>query len=434
MMVGSDSALRLPKCFRVRQNFACQEIAEIATTVRAELDRGGLSTLVHPGQRVAIAVGSRGIRNLALIVRTVVAAAQEIGADVVVTPAMGSHGGATAEGQIAMLASLGVDDKSIGCPVRATMETVSAGDVSIRGGDVSLPLHFDRLCSEADHVILVNRIKPHTRLVGDLQSGLCKMLMIGLGNHEGAVAYHRAFPAFDYQLDKVTPAAIPRILSRMPITLGLAIVEDALDQTSLIEAVRSEDFLIREPELLKSATDRMPGLPFDRADLLIVDRIGKEISGTGLDTNVVGRKASDKNAGPNEWPKIRQIYVRSLSQKSGGNASGIGIAEYCRSEVVREADMKTTYINCLTSEHVTAAAIPMHFETDAEVLHAAVGQACRSTAAQIRWMWIRDTLSLGEVVCSEAYFDEAQSRPDLTILQPPDGIKFDSLRQLKNAF
>lgn len=433
-MVDSESPPRLPKCFRVRQDFASQGIAEIATAVRDELKRAELSALIKPGQRVAIAVGSRGISHLALIVKTIVAVTMELGADVVVAPAMGSHGGATAAGQVAMLASLGVDEETIGCPISATMDTVSAGEVPVAEGGVSLPLHFDRVCSEADHVILVNRIKPHTRLVGDLQSGLCKMLMIGLGNHEGAVAYHRAFPAFDYELGKVTQTVVPQILSRMPITMGVAIVEDAFEQTSLVEAVSAGDFLTREPELLKLATERMPRLPFDDAELLIVDRIGKEISGTGLDTNVVGRKASDKSAGPNEWPKIRQIYVRSLSPKSGGNASGIGIAEYCRSEVVRSADMKTTYINCLTSEHVTAAAIPMHFETDAEVLEAAVGQACRPSASQVRWMWIRDTLSLGEVVCSEAYFDEAQSRPGLTIIQPAKAIEFDSLGQLKSVF
>ncbi len=411
-----------PDFFRVRQRFTLHEIGceEIAATVERSLTSAGLAEQIRPGQRVAIAVGSRGIANLQRIVLSVVRYVQTAGGEAMIVPAMGSHGGATDEGQAAVLAAQGINSDAMGCPIVSSMETTLVGTT-----DDGVDVHFDKTASQADHVIVVNRIKPHTRLTGQFESGLIKMLMIGLGKHRGALLYHQVFPNYDYRLDQLAPRIVSMILDRMPITLGLAIVEDAFENTSLIEAVRPQSFLSREPELLAIAKSRMPRLPFEQADLLIIDRIGKEISGTGMDTNVIGRKSNDRCAAADETPKIRQIYVRSLTAKSAGNASGIGIAEYCHQRVVDAMDVEVTRINCVTSAHVSAGAIPLAFESDRAVLDAVVSQIRREQIADLKWMWISDTLNVSEMACSRGYWDAAQQTPNLDILAEPQQIQFD---------
>jgi hypothetical protein len=300
------------------------------------------------------------------------------------------------------------------------MDTVKVGTIP-SGIDV----HFDKVASEADHLIVVNRVKPHTRLTGKIESGISKMLMIGLGKHRGAQTYHQAFPEFGYSLDPLVSQIIPMIAEKMPLTLGLAIVEDAYDDTSLIQAIPPEQLLSEEARLLTIARQWMPKLPFDDAELLIVDQIGKEISGTGMDTNVIGRKHHDKFAGPDETPKIREIYVRSLTEKSAGNGCGIGIAEYCHTQFARGMNHEITRINCVTSGHPTAGAVPIGFDCDRDVLCAVLSQVGRTATAELRWMRIQDTLHINEVACSQGYWDEAQGRSDLQILSEPAELKFD---------
>jgi hypothetical protein len=409
-----------PELFRLRQRFESHAIEDIPAAVEKALAVASLCEQIQPGQSIAVAVGSRGIANLSKIVAEVVRCVIAMGGKPMIVPAMGSHGGATAKGQAAMLASFGIEADSVGCPIRSSMETIVVGTTK-DGVDV----HFDKQASEADHLIVINRIKPHTRLVGQLESGLTKMLMIGLGKHKGALLYHQVFPDYDYRLDHLAPSIVPMLVEKMPITLGLAIVEDAFEQTSLIESVDPAEILTREPELLKLAKSRMPRLPFDHADLLIIDRIGKEISGTGMDTNVIGRKSNDNCAAPDEYPKIREIYVRSLTEKSAGNASGIGIAEYCHQRVVQAMDAEVTRINCVTSAHVTAGATPLSFPSDRAVLDAVVSQIGRDRIADLKWMWISDTLNVSDLACSRGYLDAVGQRDDLEILTDPRPLDFD---------
>ena len=416
-----QTQVQLPTFFRLRQEFASHAIGDIPAAVRDALDQASLSQQIKPGQCVAITAGSRGISNLAMIVGEVVNYVSGLGANPMIVPAMGSHGGATAAGQAAMLASFGIDEQAMGCPIVSSMETVLLGST-----DDGVEIHFDKSCSQADHVIVVNRVKPHTRLAGKIESGINKMLMIGLGKHRGAQTYHQAFPHYGYCLDGLVSKIVPTIVNAVPITLGLAIVEDAFDQTSLIEAIAPQRLLLEEPRLLEIARRRMPRLPFDHVDLLIVDQIGKEISGTGMDTNVIGRKANDKGAGPDELPKVREIYVRSLTRKSAGNGCGIGIAEYCHANFVREMSQAVTRINCVTSGHPTAGAVPIHFESDREVLQAVISQVGHDSPAEaVKWMRISDTLHLSELACSSAYWEEARKRPDLEVLSEPAAIDFD---------
>ncbi len=417
----------LPRFFRVQQHFGAERVGDVAAAVAATIVASSLPDKLQPGQSVAIAVGSRGINQLPVIVEAVVQAVRSLGGEPWIVPAMGSHGGATGPGQAAVLADYGVSPQTVGCEVRASMEVREIGRTP-----QDVPVYFDALAAAADHVIVINRIKPHTRICGPYESGVVKMMLIGLGKHRGAAEYHQAMTR--QRFDELVGHVAPLILQRMPISLGLAIVENAYDQVALVEAIEPERILTREPELLDVARRMMPRLPFDDADLLIIDRIGKNISGSGMDTNVVGRKFNDKMAGENERPKILQIYVRGLTVPSAGNAAGIGMAEYCRSSLVREMDVEKTRINCLTALHITGAAVPVHWETDREVMQVAAGQSGRRTADQLRWMWIADTLHVGELLCSEAYLAEATPRADLSIIEPLAPPQFDGAGQLREAF
>ena len=295
-----------------------------------------------------------------------------------------------------------------------------------------LPIHFDVHALQTQRLILINRVKPHTNFSGRYQSGLLKMMMIGLGKRNGAEVYHRATHTFSF--DRLIEEIVPKLLQVRPVSIGLAVIENALEQTYSVEAVEAEQLLQREPELLEKAGSLMPRLPFDQADLLIIDQIGKNISGTGMDTNIIGRKQNDKVAGEDEYPKLRHIYVRGLTDATHGNAAGIGLAEFCRSQILEQIDYEATRINSLTAGHVVAAAIPMHFDSDRQVLEAAAMQAGLATIEQLKWMWIKDTLHLTDVLCSEAFYEDAIRREDLDLLGEPEAIQFDEQGQLIEMF
>ncbi|KAA5545552.1 [Fe-S]-binding protein [Roseiconus nitratireducens] len=415
----SGIAVEFPRFFRLHQSFATQSLGDPAAVTTEQLQASAAAASICRGETVAIGVGSRGIHQIADVTRAVVAWFHRLGAVPFVVPAMGSHGGATAEGQIGVLRSLGITPESIGCPIRATMETVSAGTTSD-----GIALQSDRWAASADHLVLINRVKPHTRLTGSIQSGLCKMLMIGLGNHDGAVAFHQGFKAFDYRLDQIAGDIVGKLKATLPLRLGVAIVENACEQIGHIEVVAADDFLHADQRLLRQATQWMPRLPFDRAELLIVDEIGKEISGTGMDSNVIGRKSNDKLAASDEWPKIDEIYVRGLTPATAGNASGIGIAEYTHRRVADGIDRIKTRINCVTAGHATAAAMPVYFDSDREVLEA-VRRQSHLESQQCRWLWIRNTLDLAEIRCSEAYLDDVADRQDVRVDGPCVPLEFD---------
>jgi hypothetical protein len=332
---------------------------------------------------------------------------------------MGSHGGATAEGQQRVLAGYAVTAETMGCPVRSSMETVVVGQAA-----EGFPIHFDRHAWQADHVLVLNRVKPHTEFAGQLQSGLMKMMLIGLGKHAGARIYHRAIEDFDF--DRIVRSVAREVMSRCRIVGGLAIVENARDETAQIVALRPEEIPVREPDLLRQAAAWMARLPFDAADILIVDQIGKDISGTGLDTNVVGRKHHDHAAAPHEVPKIKRIIVRDLTDRSYGNAAGIGIAEFCLDRVVEKMDVPATFVNCLTANHVRGAMIPVHFATDREVLDAALATIGLTDPVDARIMRIKNTRDLTELSCSASYYQDALTRANLEVLGPPGEMNFDN--------
>jgi hypothetical protein len=379
--------------------------------------------VVKPGQSVAITAGSRGIANIALVIKATVQHFLSLGAKPFIVPAMGSHGGGTAEGQRGLIEGYGITEQFCGCPIRASMETV----VVCRAAE-GFPVHFDKHAFGADHVVVVGRVKPHTGFVGDIESGLMKMMLIGLGKHEGAKIYHRAI--MNHSFGQIVRSVAREVLAKCRIVAGIGIVENAYDQTAKIQAVAPDEFEDREKELLILAKQWMPKLPFKTAHILLLDQIGKNISGAGMDTNVVGRKYNDHVAWENEWPKIKRIVVRDLTEATHGNATGIGMCEFCRTRCIEKMNVEITRINCLTGGHPTGAMLPLDYPTDQAILDAALPTIGLIEPPDAKLMWVHNTLEVAEVECSVAYLNEARERPDLTIIRDPRPMPFDAAGNL----
>lgn len=417
-MIANDANDSYPLVFRVRQKFDATEVSDIPGEVNTQLSRLSLSTNIKNGQTVAIAVGSRGIANIHLIVKAIVDHIKGLGANPFIVPAMGSHGGGTAEGQKKIIESYGVTEDFCGCPIRSSMETV----VVCEAGE-GFPIHFDKYAYAADHVVVCNRIKTHTQFIGDNESGLLKILLIGLGKHTGAKIYHRAIK--DYTFGQILRTVTSTILARCSIVAGLAIVENSYCQTARIEGVRPDQFREVDKMLLVQAKTWAPRLPFKSADILMIDEIGKNISGTGFDLTTVGRRHLDHQAAEDEYPKIKMIALRDLTEESHGNAEGMGLAEFCRARLLDKVDIHATRVNALTSGHFTGSMIPIGYDTDRKMLQIMLSQIGLTNPPDAKLMWIRNTLALAEAECSIAYLDEARSRDDLEILTDPRPFEFD---------
>ena len=415
--------MSLPRMYRIRQTFDTPRLADVAGEVRRQMTTLELDRRVQPGQTVAITVGSRGVANVALITREIVQHFVALGAKPFVVPAMGSHGGATAAGQRALIESFGVTEGFLGCPIKATMETVII-DQTPQG----IAVHFDKFASEADHVFIANRVKPHTMFVGPIESGLHKMMLIGLGKHAGAVNYHRAIKSFTFL--EIIRAVADVVVQRCRVLGGLGLVENAFEETALVEAVPVERFYERECVLLEKARAWMPRLPLNDIDLLVVDEIGKEISGTGMDTNIVGRKFNDHAATADDATNCRRIFIRGLTEKTHGNATGIGLAEFTNRRTVEALDRESTTVNCVTAGHVTAAMIPVHFDTDREVVVTALKTLGLTEPPAARVVQIKNTLHLEEMLVSEACLPQLQDHPRVTIQSGPVDWEFDSVGNL----
>jgi hypothetical protein len=407
-----------PRMLRVRQQFDAPRVRDIAGEVRRQLDTLDLGKKVRAGQTVAITAGSRGIANIALVIKSACDHVRALGGRPVIIPAMGSHGGGTAEGQRRIIEGYGVTEGFTGGEIRASMETVVL-DTTPQG----IPVHFDKHAFECDHVLVVGRVKPHTGFVGPVESGLHKMMLIGLGKHAGAKIYHRAI--LDFSFPEIIGAVADVVLRKGKVVGGLALVENAYDETGLIAAVAPGDFFRRESELLTLAKQWLPRLPFAQVQLLIIDAIGKNVSGTGMDTNVIGRKYNDHAATDEDGVSVKRIYVRGLTAETHGNATGIGLAEFTNTRTVRQIDSRITAINCLTGGHPTAAMVPIAYDTDREVIAAALPTLGLVEPSRTRVVQIADTLHLAEVLVSEAYLSEVKSRNDLEILAGPFEMPFD---------
>ena len=403
---------RFPQMCDVRQRFDAPRVDDIAATVQKQMQSLNLAEHIQPGQSVAVTAGSRGIANIPKILREVVQCLKSLGAEPFIVPAMGSHGGGTVNGQLEVLKGLGITEDSVNAPLRATMETVIVAET-----DKGLPVHFDRFAHEADHVLIVGRVKPHTRFVGPIESGLHKMMLIGLGKHEGAKVYHQAILSASFP--EIIKAVATKVLQECSVIGGLAILENAVDETALIEGVRPQDFGAREPELLKQAVSWLPTLPVDSTDLLIIDRIGKNISGAGMDANIVGRKFNDHIASSDDVANCHRIMIRSLTEETHGNGTGIGMAEFTTQRCVDQLDMVKTRVNCITAIHPEAAMIPITFPTDAEAVEAALQTIGMTPPEDARIIQITDTLHLTRTRVSAALFPLVEQSDTLEFIGEP---------------
>ena len=416
-----------PRMLRLRQKFDCPRVENIPAEVEKQLQGLKLAEKIKPGESVAITVGSRGIANIALITKAIVDHFKKLGAAPFIVPAMGSHGGGTAEGQRQIVEGYGVTEEYVGVPIRSSMETVVI-DKTPQG----IPVHFDKLALGADHVVVAGRIKPHTGFVGEIESGLHKMMLIGLGKHEGAKIYHRAIT--DYSWLEIVKAVADSVLKKCKVACGVGIVENAYDETALIAAVAPADFLKREIQLLAQAKEWMPRLPFPKVDLLIVDELGKNISGSGMDTNVIGRKYNDHRATERDSVSVKTIFVRGLTEATHGNACGIGMAEFTNSRTIAAVDRRITAINAITGGHAPSAALPIAFETDRDVLQESFPTIGMTEPENARVLQIANTLHLAEVLASEAYLPLIKARGDLEILEDLRDMQFDSHGNLLPVF
>jgi len=402
--------MNLPGLIRVRQRFAGGAIGDVEAAeaaVRSELAACGVA--IRAGSRIAIAVGSRGIAHIAPMVRQVVAWVRSQGAEPFIVPAMGSHGGGTSAGQREVLASYGIVEAYVGAPILSSMDVVS-----LPQGDLPIPLFFDKHAHAADGTILINRIKPHTSFHGPYESGLMKMITIGLGKHAQATAIHGLGV---HGLRKIMPEAAKRILAQSNILLGLAVVENAYDETLSVCAVRAASIPEEEPALLELARGHMPRLPVDDVDILVVDEMGKDISGVGMDTNVIGRLRVRGQPEPDR-PNIAVIIARDLTQASHGNAVGVGLADIVTRRLFAKIDFKATYANIITSTFLERGKVPLVADTDRQAIDIAL-RACGSLdPANVRLIRIRDTLHLDELLVSPAVLREIEHRADIDAVGP----------------
>ena len=396
------SATRIPKIATVKQRFDEHQIADIPGMVRQEFEKPQIGQKIKPGDRIAIGAGSRGIANIALVVKVLVELLKEKGATPFVFPAMGSHGGATAEGQQDVLASYGITEAYVGAPIRATMDVVERAHM-----EDGTPLFVDQHAANADGIILVNRIKPHTAFRGPIESGIVKMMTIGMGKIAGAAIMH-GDKGMDY-FGIVLPDAARALMPHIPFLFGIALVEDAYDQTAIIEAIPAEVLISREEELLQKAKALMPRLYIDRVDVLVIDQIGKEISGGGFDPNIAGRNC--RGIVGFSQVDVNKLVILSLSPHTHGNATGVGLADVITRNLFNAIDFQSTYTNVITSTYLDGAAIPIVMETEREAIKLAIRAVPRVKPEHIRLVRIKDTLSLGEIEVSEALLGEVKDHP-----------------------
>jgi hypothetical protein len=399
--------------FRIRQSFSGPRIDDVPTAVHNALSKLILGTRIRSGQTVALTAGSRGIANIPLILQSTVQFLRGFGAQPFIVPAMGSHGGSTAEGQRRVLESYGITEEFVGAPIRSSMDTVEIGRTP-----ENWPVYLDKNAASADHIGVVARIKPHTNYHGPIESGWLKMMAIGLGKREGAAWYHRVFLDHPY-----VPAvrSVSRVIrQKAPIAFALAAVENGYDQTALIESALPADFEPEEERLLVRAKDWLARLPFQQADLLVIDEIGKEISGAGMDTNVVGRKRGMRADTSESQPDMRYIFVRGLSKHTHGNAAGIGSADLTTTRLVEGMNYSDTRLNCVTSGDPQGAKLPVHYNEDRQAIVAALDILGLREPQDARIIRIKNTLQLEYVEVSEPCLREEKAMTKFEVLGPSE--------------
>ena len=415
--------MNYPQMVRLRQAFVSRGVDDICAKVNEEIAKLSVDTIIQPKQSVAVGVGSRGIDNHALILKCLLEELKKIDAEPFIVPAMGSHGGATAEGQTKVLENLGISEATMGVPVCASMDTVQLGVT-----EFGMPVYFDYTAAKADHIVLLNRIKPHTRFTAPFESGLLKMLAIGFGKKIGAQIYHKNFVFHGFE--RVVRGVYEVVKQSLPIAFGLGIIENGYQKTADIRAIRGDRFDIEEPELMKLARAWCPQLPFRNVDLLLIDEFGKDISGAGMDTSVTGLKRIFCPEIADQMPRVDKIFVRDLTPASKGNAMGIGLADVTTKRLIERINFTDTYTNAFTGQNLRGAKLPIYLETDRQVLDMILPFFAHTVPEQVKVVWIKNTLQLAEVEVSSVYLDEIGDRSDLSVIGEPLSLYFDQQHNL----
>ena len=400
VLLPEDYEYKLPRMYTIHQHFPDAHLDEPETVLKESLSREEIRVLVKSGMKVAVAVGSRGITGISQIVKITIDYLKELGASPFIVSAMGSHGGGTKEGQREVLASYGITEENMGVPVVTDTDTVDLG--ARKNGQ---HVWFDRAAYQADLIVPINRIKLHTDFVGELQSGLCKMLVIGLGNQKGCSAAHETdFEEFSDMLEE--SAAL--IIKKAPVGFGVAIMENAFDETCLLEAVPAGQIIAREKELVKLCVEKMPYIQVKKADIIIVEEIGKDISGAGFDPNILGRSTvRSKYLLP--IPEFQKLVLLDVTEASHGNAIGVGLFDVITEKVFSKMDREATYANAIACKCILDARIPMIAKDEDEAVRIAV-KSCRSLDMEnLRIIRIKNTLNLEKIQVSEAIYREEKS-------------------------
>jgi hypothetical protein len=409
-----------PKMIKVEQRFSNIQVVDIDQAVHDEMLKLPLPELAQ--KSVAVTAGSRGIPNFPETCRALGRELRARGALPFVVPAMGSHGGGTSEGQIEVLSSLGMTEKTLEMPIRATMETVVLGH-SPEGVEVNC----DANAYGADHIVICGRVKPHTDFRGPIESGLCKMMIVGLGKHRGAVSFHKTGGIMGMSQRLQSSAKV--FLEKTNILFAMALIDNAYHQTKRLEAVMPQDILDREPELLKEAAAAMPNIAFQEIDTLIVDQYGKEISGAGMDPNITGRFLFAPEMKMEGYPHPKKIAILRLTEMSHGNAAGLGIADFICRKFAQSLDLAATYTNSLSSP-LCMAKIPMIMNNDIDTIYAAASACGKSEIREVSLVRIRNTLDLDHIWVSENYLPEIEANADLKIVDGPRSMEFDAFGNL----
>ena len=408
----------LPGMFHASQTFPDTHIEreDIEKVIFEEIEHSGMASRIHPGMRIAVTAGSRGIRNVDEITRSVVACVRAHGADPFIVPAMGSHGGATAEGQRELLAGYGITEETMGCPILSSMETVFLGT-----SELGKPVYMDKNAYESDGVILSCRLKPHNAFRGPVESGPCKMMTVGLGKQRGAEQVHS--DGMDI-IARNIPTMAKVTLGTGKILFAIPCLENAYDQTMMFEAIPAEKILTREPELLKIAFANMPSILVGEGDVLIVDQIGKNFSGTGVDPNITGTFSTPYATG---GVQVQRTCFLDLTPESHGNSLGIGLASAITQRIFDQIDADAMYTNCMTSTVIKSAMVPCVMSTDKEAIQFCIRTCNRIDKDNPRVIRIRNSLHIGQIMLSAAYYADvcAGKYPGLAALDAPAEITFD---------
>jgi len=397
--------MTFPRMAEVRQKISSPKIWDYVSAIRDQLRKSSLHDKIKPGWKIAITAGSRGITHYDEILATVVDDVRKAGGEPFLVPAMGSHGGATPEGQIQVLKSLGITPETVGAPIHSSMEVDEIGKL-----DDGAPVYVDRIAFKADGIIVVGRVKPHTDFKGKIESGLMKMMAIGLGKQKGAEMIHW-YQSEGYH--KLIPEAAKLIMKKAPILLGLAIVENARHEIAMVKALEPDEIEQEEMKLLEKAKELLARLPFKDIDVLVVDELGKDISGVGMDTNVVGRFWMPGETDP-QAPRIRKIVVLDLSEGTHGNATGIGLADLTTKRAVSKIDYDAVFVNCLTQGSTEPSKIPVFLPNDRDAIATALRTCAPIDPRQARVVRIKNTLELERFWISQSLAEIVRSDKELS--------------------